>query len=263
LDAGKSWYTAKPVFDIGTPGRWSFSDAAHGWFMVGLGAAAGSEAVVIYQTQDGGHSWEQVSLTSGFPEQSTPGSLPFSCNKNGVSFKNENTGWATGSCPGGDPFFYVSRDGGLIWERAGLPAPTGDSVPLTDCMCSLEPPIFISDEYGFMPVYIYNETLKIYLYTTRDGGNSWQAHLLPVEQLSGAPLFIDAQNGWITDGGQLFNTRDGGQNWTVVGELPGTGVSGKLNFTSAQQGTFTDGQQIYITTDGGVTWQAIVPVLER
>jgi photosystem II stability/assembly factor-like uncharacterized protein len=262
-DGGQTWDSGAPVtISGGGPGSFDFIDSQHGWLLLALGAGAGSEAVEILRTVDGGTSWEVVSLTAGLPDQSTPGSLPLGCDKSGIGFADPATGWATGFCPGGKVFFYATRDGGLTWEWQTLPPPAGYPADLfSGCQCALNPPIFTSAQDGFMPVGVFETTDAWFLYITHDGGATWNPSPLPTTGLVDSVDFIDAGNGWFTDRELLYATHDGGQTWIPVGQFPTEDLSGKLNFVNTSDGWFTDGRQLYATHDGGVTWSAVATTL--
>jgi len=266
-DGGQTWDSGTPITVAGGgPGAFDFVDSEHGWLMVSLGAAAGSEAIEIWRTIDGGMNWEEASLTSGFPDLSTPGSLPFGCDKSGVGFINPSDGWATGHCPGGNMFFYATHDGGQAWEWQALPAPPGYPAGLaTSCMCAIPAPIIISPSEAFVAVGVYEEVQSWFLYATRDGGAVWTPTALPVSQPpNGAgPDFINADDGWVTDGATLYVTHDGGQTWSQVAPFPTTDVRGGLNFVNTNDGWFAGEQALYVTHDGGQTWSPIAPVISE
>ena len=76
-DAGTTWTSLGRV--PRTDCTVWFVDPTDGW-CVFIGAAAGSEGVDLYRTTDGGRTWREVSRTD--PNgRSTPGSLPFGCDK--------------------------------------------------------------------------------------------------------------------------------------------------------------------------------------
>ena len=264
-DSGRTWQSGVP-FSVpgGGPGSMDFIDAQHGWMMVGLGAAAGSEAVEILQTVDGGMHWQQVSLTSGYPNQSTPGSLPFSCDKTDIGFSDVNTGWAAGACPGGPIFLFVTHDSGRTWQRQTLPPPPGYAANLfSQCQCAFDPPVFFSSRAGVFDIQIYEATPSSYLYVTADGGATWTPRKLPTLPSQGEVNFTDANDDWMTDGKQVYSTHDGGQSWVSVGQLPisGDNLVGGVDFVDTHDGWLTDGKQIYVSRDGGKTWSAIAPVI--
>jgi photosystem II stability/assembly factor-like uncharacterized protein len=265
-DGGQTWQGGVPlsIQGGGGAGPMDFIDPQLGWLIAGLGAGLGHEAVEIFRTVDGGMQWQEVSLTSGYPDQSTPGSLPFACDKNGLTFRDGATGWAAGSCPGGGLFFYVTYDAGQTWQQQTLPPPPGYPANIfSDCQCAINtPPTFVSSQVGFFGVQIFTASGEsAFLYATNDGGVTWSPRALPLMHLIGGPDFMDANTGWVTAGQQLYVTYDGGQNWAAVGQLPTTNLVGSLDFVNANDGWITDGPHIYVTHDGGRNWSSLTPVI--
>jgi len=261
-DGGGSWTQAAPLqFTSAAPGWLDFSDAQHGWLMANLGASAGSMAVGIYRTTDGGHTWENVSMTSGDPAQSTGDSLPYACNKTGLAFANATTGWATGHCTTGGAFFYVTHDGGATWQSQPLRPPAGSPAALfDDCDCETTPPIFASGQNGVAPVKIFTTGHEAVLYVTQDGGQTWHASQLASTNLLRRPDFVTATDGWVTDEQQIYLTHDAGNTWAPAAGLPSLRLLGTLDFVDLQHGWITGGQQVYRTSNAGRTWQPLTPV---
>ena len=94
---------------------------------------------------------------------------------------------------------------------------------------------------------------------------------LPTEPYRGKQddiFFVDRLNGWYGNGlGKLFRTRDGGDNWTLAAERPGTFIRA-LGFVDENLGLIgnigtgyfpnvEDETPLYRTTDGGVTWSPV------
>lgn len=263
-DGGQTWEHGEPISISagGGPGQLDFVDPQHGWLMASLGAGMMHEAVAIYSTTDGGMQWQQVSLTSGMEGESTPGSLPFVCDKSGITFSDTSTGWAAGACPGGALFFFVSHDGGQTWQPQTMPAPPGYSADLySQCQCAVSRPTFVTPQVGFVTIQIYEQQQSAVLYVTEDGGATWTSRELPAAQLvGGSPDFVDASTGWLTDGQQLYVTHDAGQTWSPVGTLPLPGGDLRsLDFVDADNGWLL-GQQPYVTHDAGQSWSIVSPV---
>lgn len=98
------------------------------------------------------------------------------------------------------------------------------------------------------------------LYTTQDGGITWQAHEIPL----GEPAhFIDAQTGWVAGGpaGRLYRTQNGGQTWSE--QSPVADAYYQLpSFSNALQGTLPAviledeavSVEFFQTGDAGQTW---------
>jgi photosystem II stability/assembly factor-like uncharacterized protein len=237
------------------------NDAQRGWMTLTAGPGAGSEPLAIYQTNDSGITWQLVSASLNNSESATPNSLPASCIKSGIRFRDDQEGWATGSCPGSQVFLYHTTNGGKTWTHVALPIPQGYPENLfTNCQCNLMPVEFVTPQDGFLPVTIFEAQTASYLYVTHNGGETWTPYSLPVSQLPAAPDFTDAQNGFLTDGQQLYSTQDGGHTWRLVGNLPVENIMNGLNFVDAQDGFITNGELLYITHDSGATWTSMQPL---
>jgi photosystem II stability/assembly factor-like uncharacterized protein len=265
IDGGRTWHTGNAfAVSAAGPAVFSFADTLHGWIMIGLYTADGSEAVEILKTVDGGVNWQPISLALSPAGQSTPGSLPYSCDKAGITFIDATTGWAAGSCSSGPLFLYVTQDGGQTWQPQTLPPPPGDPADLySNCLCAAESPTFVSAQDGVLAITVSQFNQGTYLYVTRDGGFTWAVRELPVALLFGAPDFFSASDGIVTDGQRLFSTSDGGATWTQSGTLPisGTNLVGSIDFVDPNDGWVTDGQHLYATHDGSQTWITITPVV--
>jgi photosystem II stability/assembly factor-like uncharacterized protein len=99
-----------------------------------------------------------------------------------------------------------------------------------------------------------------------DAGLTWSALETPY-----APWFLDSLNGWGGSSYHIMRTRDGGLNWTPVGELPSPGFSSAraCGFSDTLHGIF--GYNVYMDSphgywnydgwlasdDGGQTWRSI------
>ena len=126
VDGGQSWLQMGTV-PIGC--TMQFVDALRGWCWTGAGAA-GSQAVSLYSTQDGGEIWRLVSQTTGDGTEETVGHLPFGCDKQ-LTFTSPTVGWASSFCAGGQPYFGNSTDGGARW-RAVSPVPFAATADLSE-----------------------------------------------------------------------------------------------------------------------------------
>ena len=109
---------------------------------------------------------------------------------------------------------------------------------------------------------------EISIHQTMDGGENWQASILPASSLDVATAyleFIDGQVGWVTlkmvsgssfSIGQLFATQDGGRHW----EERTVPLGEPVQFSDPMQGWVAGGpadDQYYATADGGYTWQEV------
>jgi photosystem II stability/assembly factor-like uncharacterized protein len=236
--------------------------------MADRGAGAGSEAVEIFQTSDGGSTW--LSVFHNDPTQpGTSDSLPLGGIKNGMTFLDASTGWVTGSIPqDGTVYLYVTQDGGISWSLQDLILPAGFAayqyMPF--------PPVFFGME-GFLPLVIYlpNST-GFTFYRTNDGGLTWEGDPADATKVitPGRPAFADAMHAWSWDGGViLYSSKDSAQTWQgSPTTLDLTGLLAQLEFVPSPSGGFTGWalsgvddtgrSQLYRTTDG-INWTTLIP----
>lgn len=263
-DGGRTWDPSTSIsISAGGTGTLDFVDSQHGWLLFSLEAGMSHEEVALYRTTDGGIHWQQVSLTSGTPGTSTPGSLPLVCDKSGITFSDATTGWAGGACPGGKLFLYVTHDAGQTWKPVTLPTPSDYPTDLySQCKCAVSRPTFVTSQVGFVTVQIYEQSQHMILYATEDSGATWTLQDLPVTQvLGGGPDVIDAAIGWLTDGQQLYVTHDAGDTWKPTGTLPSPGEDVRsLDAVDASTGWLL-GQHLYVTHDAGQSWSPVAPVV--
>ena len=266
-DGGQTWQKALlPDQGIGD-GQIFFLNAQVGWIMVGKGAAAGSEAVDVLHTSDGGATWKVISV-SNYTTVNNPTAIPFGGDKSGLSFVNETTGWATGSSAADNfAWLYVTHDGGVTWRHQAI------SLPANATQVSTISPVFFNATDGLLPVIIPSlagQTVDIYV--TNNGGASWSATgPVPTAATAGTIDFVDALHGWIASNTEdasnhyikstVYSTSDGGEHWTQRGVKLSADIT-MIDFVSLTQGWAIDSLQfLYQTTDGGQTWTKVTPTV--
>jgi len=147
-DGGVSWSRLGPI-PISAIGA-SAPDMVTGrlgWVTATLGVAAGSTAIAIFRTTNGGGHWELIERTDDIRQAS--GAIPFGCEKGNAVFSSATTGWVGGTCEGGGlAQFWVSRDGGRTWRHQPLPQPYGTGMLARWCQCLLTAPVFTSPRDG-------------------------------------------------------------------------------------------------------------------
>jgi photosystem II stability/assembly factor-like uncharacterized protein len=263
-DGGLHWDSAAVPFGGGSL---QFLDPSTGRMLADRGAAAGSQAVEIFQSSDGGLSWSSV--YSNDPTQTGAGEgLPFSGTKTGMTFRDAATGWVTGSRPmDGDLYLFVTRDGGSSWSQQSLPLPPGDE----SSQFVTSPPVFFHLA-GILPVRIYrpDRPVELTFFWTADGGQTWNGD----PRQAGAAIdssalvsFADAAHAFAWDGSaSLFVSQDGALTWEqdpVSLDLYGRLV--QVQFVPPATGwalTLVDEtghSSLYQTTDGGLHWSALLP----
>lgn len=262
-DGGQNWQESSfeaslaPGVFPGITGL-AFSDPVHGWLVVNQTATMNNSAADLYQSTDGGLTWQLRPLPYNGP----------------VKFITLDIGWTTGSCCTGAPRqLFRTADGGDTWEQQRLaPNPVEDGFDYHDYQL----PAFFNERDGLLAVTLRKpsyEVNEVGIYRTADAGETWQpAATLPAPGLPGpgAGLSIPVQflqpDHWIVALGKAIHvTQDAGENWEEFAQpdLPGSHV--QLQFVTEQLGwsiVFADdcGENcllLFGTSDGGKTWHAI------
>jgi photosystem II stability/assembly factor-like uncharacterized protein len=256
-DGGRSWQKPGAVPAVqGWPASLDFVDAAHGWLLMNLGSAAGSQGVALWGTDDGGTTWTKLSEadTSG-----SPGHLPLGCSKSAPVFLNSSTGWVPGACnAGGGPFFYVTHDGGRTWNGVTIAMPAGYN---GSCMCSINSLRFSDAGHGVFVLDIYGAdgVAHDFLYATPDAGTSWlPGPMLPANCFN--VDFLTPAVGWTLNAKSniVLYTGDGGQHWSTLGTIPSSQGVMDVQFVNTATGwalgSEPAGNTLIKTSDGGRTW---------
>lgn len=251
-DGGLTW-TVYPVPFGG--GQMAFVDETHGWMLASLGAGAGSMAVAIYITDDGGESWTQTYTND--PNLAGAGdSLPLSGIKNNLTALDEETAWVGGVIYAPETFYlYKTTDGGRTWTPQTIPAAPG----MQNTEVAVDSgPIFTTPDDGVLPIRFTGETLRTGFYATHDGGVTWE--FVTFMPGAGAVDFVSPSDGFFWTGEQFFVTADGAQTWTSVDpNVPFGDTFAGMDFVNTNTGwvwTYEGASQysLYKTTDGGHTW---------
>ena len=151
-------------------------------------------------------------------------------------------------------------------QLPNLPVSQGRETNVNDY--ATKPPVFF-DHKGLLPVQITGQTNGILLYTTNDGGQSWnttyptnQAALgqSAINQDSNSFSIGDMQHAWTvhsqTRDDALYGTSDGGQSWHKLAAGMGQSLS-FMSFVNAEDGWVFDNSGLSKTTDGGQTFQNV------
>ncbi len=256
-DGGATWERYDVPFGAGTM---SFVDNVNGWIMVGLGAGAGSQAIAIFVTHNGGATWtETYRRDTGEPEPA--GEIPLGGSKQGITFRDLQHGWVAGSVPADNiVYLYATENGGVNFQQQDIPLPDG----ISTAMLSLEAPIFYTNTDGVLPALLFTpDASATVFYATDDGGLSWTpTSPVPVLGSYSAPSL---DNFIVWDGNTLYHSSDQGQSWdAVTPDINLEGMIAALDFVDEQNGwvTWMDGDGnagLYRTSDGGRTWTVPAP----
>lgn len=260
-DGGQTWRSASinGLSPQASSSKLDFIDPQHGWLFIFYAPAAGSEGGAIYRTSDGGAHWQKIEETVGINDK--PGSLGFGCDKRGVAFINATTGWATGDCAGGGPFFAVTQDGGRTWNTQELPGTQGVGY---GGGTSTSLPVFFSRQAGYLVMFDGGVTV----FTTSDGGTTWGRRTIPGLASVPSPIvvFQTLANGWAfpQDGSVVYRTTDGGLHWTSSRPHPLLAGLYQVAFVDPGHGfavinSVSDQTTLLETNDGGGSWQQLSP----
>ena len=186
-----------------------FQDAITGWVTGGCNGVI--SGVFLYQTADGGTTWQPVQVPA---PPSNPGLLVNQenvCTTNPVSLPSAHSMVMMMSCrlSGGQTqgWLYTSQDVGKTWAIQALPAAYG----------TLE---FIPAGSGWvLGGASQDPNAPQTLYQSTDAGKTWISVLQPVNW-HGQIDFIDPQTGWAVtrqkDVDHLLKTNDGGKTWVEI-----------------------------------------------
>lgn len=274
-DGGQTWRATEPLqlddlpYEYFAPRALGSADGQHGWLLAHLGAGMSHDYIAIFTTADGGETWQRVADPLANPDLQP-------CNKSGLIFTTAREGWLTGDCPGLMPplFLFHTTDGGETWTQLELPPPAPE-VTATGDQCGIPQLAAISDQTLALTVRCIDfqeeqEQSQAWLYTTTDGGQTWQAQSLP--EAAGIFTFLDGSEGWYLaanesqpdEDSRIYHTTDAGATWATLQQLEGQGQP-FLHFANAQQGWTLVGyppdRTLYQTTDAGATWQPLDPTV--
>ena len=211
-DGGRTWNSVA----IPTARSISFINPREGWLLT-MGEWVwphGSDQGILHST-DGGKTWTGV---SGFSSSNSF--------RDWIAFLNPTTGWMTEkSLIVNGLLLFVTHDGGYRWQQQEIPLP-GVLTPPYDGI-SAQPPMFFTATDGILPVYYSvrndsgQETMIVAFYTTHDSGTTWTP-TTPAAVSKSLPIIavVDMNHAWVTAGGLLQVTSDGGHHWAQLPRDP-------------------------------------------
>ena len=258
-DGGTSWTEFMTPFSSGDI---NFIDENNGWMLAGLGVGAGSMGISIFQTLDGGATWEQKYTND--PNLTGAGdSLPLGGLKNGIAPLNMQTAWVYGVVYApGNVYLFRTEDGGENWSPVSIDLPAG--AENSEVGIDRDQIKFVSASDGFMVLRMAGDSTQTAVYTTRDSGNTWTLSPTLIPN-GGASDFLSSEEAVIYNGEQFYVTRDAARTWTIIPpDIKFGETFAGMDFVKTLSGWVitldpTNNQRsLYRTSDGGATWFPIV-----
>jgi hypothetical protein len=115
---------------------------------------------------------------------------------------------------------------------------------------SIQSIYFLDSLYGWAT----GDGLPYKVFRTTNGGNNWDSTLATPGR-GNHIYFINSNTGWVSVGGGIHKSTDGGQNWAFQYSTIGYGDIADFYFINLNTGwLFTDGYTVFKTTNSGNNW---------
>jgi photosystem II stability/assembly factor-like uncharacterized protein len=230
----------------------NFSDEKHGFVFVISYSNVEDKKLSLYTTSDGGNHWARVPDITGLD-------LVY---PNIFTFLDSKNGWFTTSKK-----LMHTVDGGRTWTPVPITIP--NPYKQSDYNYYFEnAPQFFGENHqdGFLTVELASSKLSVVMvYTTNDGGKSWNPSGEAPVSYSAYIKFIEDNVAYTLSPKvgnnhkyQIYLTTNGGQSWTLKSEFEIPTPQGiyKWQFLNLSDGWISDGYpgNVYTTHDGGITW---------
>jgi photosystem II stability/assembly factor-like uncharacterized protein len=258
-DGGSTWTTSDTPF---SRGDLRFLDEDDGWILADLGAGAGSNAVAVYQTTDGGVEWD-LKYINDPNHPKAKDSLPLGGIKTGIAPLNMQTAWVGGVIyAAGTLYLYRTDDGGSTWSPVTLELPVG--AENSELSIDADQVQFVTANDGFLAVHMAGDSTQTAIYVTHNAGDTWT--LTPTLIPNGdSSDFLSPDEAVVYNGEQFYVTRDSARTWSIIPPDIDFGESfDSMDFVNISSGwvitlDLANHRSLYRTTDGGATWFPVIP----
>jgi photosystem II stability/assembly factor-like uncharacterized protein len=272
-DGGDSWTPGAPLDLTGWAGKYRVSDVFFinlntAWILIHEGEAPASDRIALFQTVNGGSTWDRVvDPSADSPLQE--------CEKTGILFTGPWNGWMTGDCHGNraGTFLFQTFDGGKNWIEAKLPSPAAPPGLFTssDFACRIRPPVFFAQHTQLLlAVECSSKTepkTAAYLYSSELDGSNWHILDYPGGQLvirspgDGRVFRGDVGSGLaVGEDMYIYNGLTG--VWEKINSVDWTGqfdfIDWNVGWAAARRG---ETPLLMFTKDGGRSWTAKTPIV--
>lgn len=257
-DGGINWEKIDTPFSGGV---FKFLDESNGWMLADLGVGAGSMAVSVFQTTDGGSTWNRV-YTNDPNIEGAGDTLPLGGIKNSMLPLDMGTAWVGGVVYApGTIYLFRSENGGQTWTPIQLSLPQDSA----ESELSIEKIIFVNDQKGVIAVRVTSDSPQTILYTTVDGGTTWTQ--IPTVFYGMSKVDVPSADEWIVYyDDQFYVTTDAGITFnTIIPDVAFGDSLTDISFANSKTGwaitidPTTSAPMLYKTTDGGTTWAQLIP----
>jgi len=238
----------------------SFLDADRGWALADLGVGAGSNAVAVYQTDDGGTTW-RMNYTNDPNRPGAGESLPLGGLKYGLTPLDRERAWVYGVIYApGTAYLFKTDDAGRSWSQPSLPLPQGGAnAELTIAQIQ-----FVSATEAYLIMWVTSDQVNTAIYRSTDSGDTWS--LTPTLIPGGAEAeFVSVEEIVLYNRKQFYVTRDAAQTWSIIPpDVRFDDIFAAMDFLSTLSGYVltldpTNHRSLYRTDDGGATWYPVIP----
>jgi photosystem II stability/assembly factor-like uncharacterized protein len=255
-DGGITWHKFAVPY---SGAKISFLDTSNGWALADLGVGAGSNAVAVYQTKDGGTTWN-LKYINDPNHPSAAESLPLGGLKYGLTALDIQRAWVHGVVyEPGRVYLFKTENGGESWTQVSLPLPPDAE----NAELLIEQMQFVSETDAFLIMRITWEPIRTAVYRSTDSGATWS--LTPTLIPGGAVADFLSENELVLyNREQFYVTRDAAQTWSIIPpDVRLDEIFATMDFVNISAGYVitldpTNHRSLYRTNDGGATWYPVV-----